>query len=164
MGHGYYQVTLSGAVEGKAEWPKKLKPVAWHSDAEMVRMKLGLYHSKDNVADGEVEYKNISIEGPAGIIRTSTLGVKNSGAPEGAMYLGCFKDDKKNRVLSVKTKSDDMTLEVRAGNLEINSGACRSSWVRTLAPSSLTLRGTLSHALPLVVCLNQRDKLIVAIL
>ena len=30
-------------------WPKHLKPVAWHRDSEMVRMKLGLYHSKGNV-------------------------------------------------------------------------------------------------------------------
>lgn len=52
-------------------WPKDLKPVAWHRDAEMARMKLGLYHSINNVADGEVEYRDISIEGPNGIIRTS---------------------------------------------------------------------------------------------
>ena len=47
-------------------WPKHLKPVAWHRDADRVRMKLGLYHKKKKVADGEVEYKNISIEGPNG--------------------------------------------------------------------------------------------------
>lgn len=57
---------VSGAVEGEAEWPSNLKPVAWHRDSEMVRMKLGLYHSRDNVADGEVEYRDISIEGPNG--------------------------------------------------------------------------------------------------
>lgn len=59
-------MTLSGAIEGKAVWPKHLKPVAWHRDADRVRMKLGLYHKKKEVADGEVEYKNISIEGPDG--------------------------------------------------------------------------------------------------
>ena len=62
---------LSGAVNGKAEWPLNLKPVAWHRDAEMARMKLGLYHARDHVADGEVEYRDISIEGPRGIIRTT---------------------------------------------------------------------------------------------
>lgn len=67
----FFQVELSGAVNGKAVWPSNLKPIAWHRDSEMVRMKLGLYHSIHNVADGEVEYKNISIEGPKGIIRTS---------------------------------------------------------------------------------------------
>lgn len=59
-------MTLSGAVEGKAVWPKHLKPVAWHRDADRVRMKLGLYHKKKEVADGEVEYKDISIAGPNG--------------------------------------------------------------------------------------------------
>ena len=65
------KVEISGAVKGKAVWPSKLGPVAWHRDAEMARLKLGLYHSKDNVADGEVEFRKISIEGPNGIIRTS---------------------------------------------------------------------------------------------
>lgn len=57
---------MSGAVEGKAVWPENLKPVAWHRDSEMVRMKLGLYHKTDEVADGDVEFRNISIEGPNG--------------------------------------------------------------------------------------------------
>lgn len=60
------QVELSGAVEGKAVWPEDLPPIAWHNDAEKVRMKLGLYHEEDKVADGEVEYRSISIEGPNG--------------------------------------------------------------------------------------------------
>lgn len=60
------QVTLSGAVEGKAVWPKHLKPVAWHDDADRVRMKLGLYHKTDEVHDGMVEYRDISIQGPNG--------------------------------------------------------------------------------------------------
>lgn len=37
----------------------------------MARMKLGLYHSKNNEADGEVEYRDISIQGPNIIVRTS---------------------------------------------------------------------------------------------
>ena len=57
---------LSGAVEGKAVWPKDIKPVAWHEDANMVRIKLGLYHKTDLVHDGEVEYRDISIKGPNG--------------------------------------------------------------------------------------------------
>lgn len=65
------KVDISGAVKGKAVWPQELKPVAWHEDSEMGRLKLGLYHSPNNVADGEVEYRDISIEGPNGIIRTS---------------------------------------------------------------------------------------------
>ena len=60
------QVTLSGAVEGKAVWPQDVEPVAWHEDANTVRMKLGLYHKTDLVHDGEVEYRDISIEGPNG--------------------------------------------------------------------------------------------------
>ena len=36
-------------------------------------MKLGLYHKIHEVADGEVTYRDISIEGPRGIIRTSPL-------------------------------------------------------------------------------------------
>ncbi|CAN0536605.1 unnamed protein product, partial [Ectocarpus sp. 12 AP-2014] len=42
------EVNISGAVSGKAVWPSDLKPVAWHRDSEMVRMKLGLYHSIHN--------------------------------------------------------------------------------------------------------------------
>lgn len=34
------------------------------------------------VADGEVEYKNISIEGPKKIVMTSSVGVPNQGSPE----------------------------------------------------------------------------------
>lgn len=60
-------------MSGKAVWPSHLKPVAWHRDAERARLKLGLYHSIHNVADGEVEYKNISVEGPNGIIRSSPV-------------------------------------------------------------------------------------------
>lgn len=60
------QVLLTGAVVGKAIWPSELKPVAWHRDADRARMKLGLYHKKGEVHDGEVEYKDITIEGPNG--------------------------------------------------------------------------------------------------
>ena len=50
------QVELSGAVKGKAVWPKHLNPVAWHRDSEMVRMKLGLYHSKGNVRRADTSF------------------------------------------------------------------------------------------------------------
>lgn len=49
---------ISGAVSGKATWPSDLKPVAWHNGGDMVRMKLGLYHSTNNVADGEVSHSS----------------------------------------------------------------------------------------------------------
>lgn len=45
------QVNISGAVKGTAVWPEHLKPIAWHRDSEMVRMKLGLYHSINNVRE-----------------------------------------------------------------------------------------------------------------
>lgn len=44
------QVVISGAVNGRAVWPSHLTPIAWHNDSEMVRMKLGLYHSIHNVS------------------------------------------------------------------------------------------------------------------
>lgn len=68
-------------------------------------MKLGLYHSVNNVADGEVEYKNIEIEGPAGIIRTTA-------DDRGAIYRGCFTDKKRDRVLTTSFISDEMTNDV----------------------------------------------------
>lgn len=71
-------MTISGAVKGKAVWPSKMKPVAWNNDGNMARMKLGVYHSTHNVAHGEAEYKDISIEGPNGIIRTSPTVAKSA--------------------------------------------------------------------------------------
>lgn len=65
------------------------------------------------VADAEVEYKNVSIEGPTGVIRTSALGVKNHGAPEGVMYVGCIKDTKHDRVLDNEYRNSEMTPAVR---------------------------------------------------
>eukprot|EP00903_Cladosiphon_okamuranus_P018095 g16653.t1 len=89
------EVNISGAVNGKAVWPSHLKPVAWHRDSEMVRMKLGLYHAPDKVHDGEVEYRDISIEGPNGIIRTSPVGTE-----PGITALGCATDTRNDRLLS----------------------------------------------------------------
>ncbi|CAN0032916.1 unnamed protein product, partial [Sphacelaria rigidula] len=74
----------------------------------MVRMKLGLYHSTHNVADGEVEYKNISIEGPNGIIRTS---------PE----MGDSKEEENNQQCTIdghtgECEMVDITCDALAGN------------------------------------------------
>ena len=71
FGHTCVQVEFAGGVSGRFEWPKHLKPVAWNPEANMARMKLGLYHKEDKVADGEVEIRDVSIEGPNGLIRTS---------------------------------------------------------------------------------------------
>eukprot|EP00752_Nemacystus_decipiens_P001582 g1543.t1 len=95
------EVTLSGAVEGKAVWPKHLKPVAWHKDADRVRMKLGLYHKIDEVHDGMVEYRDISIQGPNGVITTA-----RDTDSAGHLYLGCFKDTFGKRALSGKKYVD----------------------------------------------------------
>ncbi|CAM9604350.1 unnamed protein product [Sphacelaria rigidula] len=110
------EVFISGAVTGHAIWPQNLKPVAWHRDSEMVRMKLGLYHSPGNVHDGEVEYKNISIEGPNGIIRTSP---EPTGAA-GAHMIGCFKDVSSDRILENKWEHPDMTAEMCSNYCEGN--------------------------------------------
>ncbi|CBJ49107.1 conserved unknown protein [Ectocarpus siliculosus] len=104
------EVRLSGAVEGRAVWPSNLKPVAWHRDADRVRMKLGLYHKTDQVYDGKVEYRDISIEGPNGIIRTSP-----EPDHEGHLYVGCFADDDDDHVFSGKKYVDaHMTNEMCA--------------------------------------------------
>lgn len=103
---------MSGAVEGQAVWPSNQKPVAWQSDADMMRLRLGLYHIKDKVSDGEVEYKNVAIEGPYGTIRTSAKGVTDHGSPEGIVYVGCVKDNVSERILENKYSNDAMTPEV----------------------------------------------------
>ncbi|CAM9203087.1 unnamed protein product [Ectocarpus sp. 8 AP-2014] len=108
------EVHFSGAVEGKAVWPSSYKPVAWNNDADTIMFKLGLYHIRNKVADAEVEYKNISIQGPTGTIRTSALGVKNHGSPEGVMYLGCVKDSRDDRLLDSVYRSSDLTTEMCA--------------------------------------------------
>ncbi|CAM9650390.1 unnamed protein product [Ectocarpus fasciculatus] len=103
-------VRLSGAVEGRAVWPSNLKPVAWHRDADRVRMKLGLYHKTNQVYDGKVEYRDISIEGPNGIIRTSP-----ESDHAGHLYIGCFADDDDDHVFSGKKYVDaHMTNEMCA--------------------------------------------------
>ena len=61
-----------------------------------------------------MEYKNISIEGPNGVIRTSANGVSDHGSPEGTMYVGCYKDAKGDRVLDNQYKNANMTPEVNA--------------------------------------------------
>ncbi|CAM9098334.1 unnamed protein product [Scytosiphon promiscuus] len=103
------KVNFSGAVTGQAVWSSSLKPVAWHNDADTMMLKLGLYHVRIKVADGEVEYKNISIEGPTGTLRTSAVGVADHGSPEGVMYVGCVKDVGSDRLLDNEYRNSDMT-------------------------------------------------------
>ncbi|CAM9466102.1 unnamed protein product [Ascophyllum nodosum] len=105
------QVDFSGAVEGTAIWPSSYTPVAWQDDADMMNFRLGLYHKKNEVGDGEVEYKNISIEGPNGVIRTSDLGVNDHGDPEGILYKSCVKDTADDRVLENLYRNTEMTIE-----------------------------------------------------
>lgn len=59
-----------------------------------------------------MEYKNISIEGPNGVIRTSSAGVPDTGTPEGTMYAGCFKDVGSDRVLDSQYRNSNMTPQV----------------------------------------------------
>ncbi|CAM9124123.1 unnamed protein product [Hapterophycus canaliculatus] len=103
------EVNFSGAVSGRAVWPSSVKPVAWHDGADSMMFKLGLYHIKNKVADAEVEYKNISIEGPTGAIRTSAIGVPDHGSPEGVMHVGCVKDTRHDRVLDNEYRNSEMT-------------------------------------------------------
>eukprot|EP00752_Nemacystus_decipiens_P010979 g9756.t1 len=110
------EVIFSGAVEGRAVWPSDYQPVAWHEDADRIMFKLGLYHIKNKVADGEVEYKNVSIEGPNRIVRTSTVG--NQGSPEGITAIGCVKDKGDDRLLSNKYRNNQMTPEMCANYCE----------------------------------------------
>ncbi|CAM9214400.1 unnamed protein product [Choristocarpus tenellus] len=59
------EVKLSGAISGSYSWPSDERPVAWsNEESDSVRLKLGLYHSTDNVGDGKVDYKDISVVGP----------------------------------------------------------------------------------------------------
>ncbi|CBN74038.1 conserved unknown protein [Ectocarpus siliculosus] len=105
------EVYFSGAVEGKAVWPSSYKPVAWNDDADTIMFKLGLYHIKNKVADGEVEYKNISIQGPNGLLRTSSVGDSDHGPPQGIMSLGCVKDADHDRLLDNIYRFEDLTPE-----------------------------------------------------
>ncbi len=45
------KVNFSGAVNGKAVWPSKYKPVAWNDDADSIMFKLGIYHIKNKVGN-----------------------------------------------------------------------------------------------------------------
>ena len=102
---------MSGAVEGKAVWPQDVKPVAWHEDANTVRMKLGLYHKTDLVHDGEVEYRDISIKGPNG-----ELSIRD---PSNCWkYLFCFVSEQQPRALGGSflcvVSANELPLRVRS--------------------------------------------------
>lgn len=70
------------------------------------------HHAGFQVGDGEVEYKNVSIEGPNGVIRSSSMGVNNEGSPEGIMFVGCVRDRGDDRVLSNMYRTYDLTPDV----------------------------------------------------
>lgn len=54
----------------------------------------------------------------------------SNGAPGGTKYLGCFKDDRDDRVLTLALKShDDMTPKV-SGGLLVNSPVVKPDEVR----------------------------------
>lgn len=74
-----------------------------------------LFSLLSKVADGEVEYKNVSIEGPTGAIRTSSLGVADHGSPEGVMYVGCVQDTRDDRILENEYRDSGLTPEVNVG-------------------------------------------------
>lgn len=76
------KVEFAGGVSGKFVWPEDKTPIAWNNKGKMARMKLGLYHKEEQVGDGEVEIRDVSIEGPNGIIRTSPEVLNLALAPE----------------------------------------------------------------------------------
>ncbi|CAN0313276.1 unnamed protein product [Ectocarpus sp. 6 AP-2014] len=112
------EVKFAGGVSGKFVWPKDKTPVAWNNKGKMARMKLGLYHKEEQVGDGEVEIRDVSIEGPNGIIRTSP---EESPSPsskgddsKGHLYLGCFEDEKDKRIFGKKYVDAHMTTAICA--------------------------------------------------
>lgn len=69
-----------------------------------------------------------------GYLTTTTYGFTDEVALEpetvsGAEYLGCYKDDKNDRVMTLKEKNDEMTSEVRYGMID-DTGAVRFGMVR----------------------------------
>lgn len=83
------------------------------------------------VHDQEVIYKNVSIEGPNGIIRSGSMadsepsekenkdkrddnGNKGTYVAEvkGYSYKGCFRDDRGDRLFRFESRSDKMTNKV----------------------------------------------------
>ena len=73
--------------------------------------------------DQEVIYKNISIQGPNGIIRSGSKAKDKDGNTkddsnkkgngiaevEGFTYKGCFRDARDDRVFRLESKREDMT-------------------------------------------------------
>ncbi|CAM9880751.1 unnamed protein product [Ectocarpus sp. 12 AP-2014] len=113
------EVEFAGGVSGKFVWPEDKTPVAWNNKGKMARMKLGLYHKEEQVGDGEVEIRDVSIEGPNGIIRTSPEESPSPSSKEddskGHLYLGCFEDEKDKRIFGKKYVDAHMTTAMCAG-------------------------------------------------
>lgn len=68
-------------------------------------------HLNSQVGYGDVEYKNVMIEGPRGVIRTSNIGTNDYGDPEGILYKACVRDAEDDRVLDNLYRNNDMTVE-----------------------------------------------------
>lgn len=64
------------------------------------------------VHDQAVIYKNVSIEGPNGTVRSGNKASKKKGNSEGYTYKGCFRDTWKDRVFPSMSTSNNMTAEV----------------------------------------------------
>lgn len=63
------------------------------------------------VGYGDVEYKNVMIEGPKGVIRTSNIGTNDYGDPEGILRKACVRDAQDDRVLESLYRNKGMTVE-----------------------------------------------------
>lgn len=74
-----------------------------------------LLPSARQVHDQEVIYKNVSIEGPNGTIRSGNKPSEdNDETRESGVYTykGCFRDTREDRVFASRSNGDDMTTEV----------------------------------------------------
>ena len=64
--------------------------------------------------DQEVIYKNVSIEGPNGTIRSGITDSQDNGKAqlEGYTYKGCFRDTSEDSVFDLRSSGDTMTIKV----------------------------------------------------
>ena len=80
----------------------------------MLRNDVSCFARYPQVHDQEVIYKNVSIEGPNGTIRSGiTDSEDNEKAQlEGYNYKGCFWDTREDRVFVLRSSGDTMTTKV----------------------------------------------------